>query len=693
MSDGKPADFKKAPKSKGGLPGALLSSESSSSGDLSPKRYGARKGNPAGNLTKKMGVPPPPAAKDSIFGAAFRGNVSDDPLPKPAWSSADPLLSVDTHPAAMQRVKSAVIVRRPSTKPAKAPHPASMELRPSDYQVLDRSTSKAGESKAGARGPSQRPSSKFAAKEMGKREPGPFKPSEAPKGEQKPSRAPTSKLQGQGVKHSSSAKGGATQRPAEEEDPSSDDAWGESFPMPRERDEVRRAPVPKKNMVDGKVEDTESSSAEKLKTLHKQAPKPPTERAPPEDEGNVTAWSDDSGAVSRKRQLSSSAVDAHTALAGHESVRELEGQLARSNTRVVKLENMLKDATRRHEEELERERSQHRESLQKEVERARVELEAAVERSRKEADARAESRVREEKAKMEEIKKEALASQNNMKMHCAASVRELKEQVASLEQQLKTKAEDFEKERRVLLKSFEDKRKGDVEAQERKSQALQDEVKHKESELAEQQKRIQALTNSVQTLTTSLAQMKELNDVSRTATQALEEKSKTQAAYIQTLMKREENMKSQAAKLMPIKEAKRLAFRALLKGRAVEMISRACVSTDAGLWNKAWAFQQLVDLIGGPRGSEEKRQDAIESRLMQFRKEQMFLMAENERLMAKVRISRILLIQSTGEKPNNVITIRICCLLAAYSGSTAAARGSQPPAKQGELVSDCIFEN
>ncbi|KAL8272867.1 hypothetical protein Esti_003176 [Eimeria stiedai] len=301
----------------------------------------------------------------------------------------------------------------------------------------------------------------------------------------------------------------------------------------------------------------------------------------------------------------------------------------------ARVETRAKETTARHKEELERQRAQNR-ALAEEVQKARSERDTAIEQIRKEADARVEARAKENQAKIDEIKKEALACQNSTKMQCAASLRELKEQVASLEKQLKAKKEEFEDEKRLLKKSFDERRKSDIELQERKAQAHQEELKNKDSELLKQQSRVQALTSSVQTLTTSLAQMKELNDISRTATQALEEKSKTQAAYIKTLMKRDESLRSQAAKMMPIKEAKRLAFRALLKGRAVEMISRACMSTDAGLWNKAWAFQQFVDLIGRGRGSNEKRQDTIESRLMQFRKEQMFLMAENERLMAKV---------------------------------------------------------
>lgn len=428
----------------------------------------------------------------------------------------------------------------------------------------------------------------------------------------------------------------------------SSDAWNTK----RERDAFEKGPNEFLNMAGSPPSiqldtakfkaSTHRSDSGNSKVFSKQRPKLPSTRASLESKEDLSPWPDmASSSSSLQKRLLSGREGEHTNVGGqptddHGLGRDAEDRLSRLKKRVNDLESLVRELTKRHHDELDKERSQHRINLGEEINKVRADHAIAIEQVRKAADAKIESYAKQDQARIEEIKREALARQNSMKMHCEASVRDLKEQVASLEKQLKDKAEQFEKEKHSLLKSFENKRQNDIQAQERKALVHQDELKSKDAELLEQQSRVQALASSLQTLTTSLAQMKELNDVSRTATQALEEKAKTQTAYIKTLMKREDSMRSQAAKMMPIKEAKRLAFRALLKGRAVEMISRAFTSTDATLWNKAWAFQQLVYLIGGSRGSAENRQDAIESRLLQFRKEQMFLMAENERLMAKV---------------------------------------------------------
>ncbi|KAL8432547.1 hypothetical protein ACSSS7_004544 [Eimeria intestinalis] len=688
-------------KSKQRPPKLLLSSDSSSSIDSSEASLTTTKEQRAAPARVSSSLSQPAGAK--VISKGLNYEPSDERSKnfqsKPAWASADPLLSVDFQPAAPLRIKSAVIVRKSTGKDPTATHPqsASTEVRSKEYQQLSRSTSKAAASKVGGPDAPQAASGEEVPRGRSKgsvptREKSRL--AESPRSKRKESRG----LDDQRASPSTPSRSSVSSREAVAQslqEPVPGDAWATSLAneaakvlkrepskVPVSRAETQKSTGSRKPSSVGPV------PAKDPKVFAKQQPKLPTKRGGNADEEDESPWSDSLRSTSLQKpptkQPSSGAATHHKADARSSVSSDVfgahEGQLAGNAKQISELEALLKETTARHKEELERQRAQNR-ALAEEVLKARTERDTAVERIRKEADARVEACDKGNQAKIDEIKKEALARQNSTKMQCAASVRELKEQVASLEKQLKAKKEEFEDEKRLLKKSFDERRKSDIELQERKAQAHQEELKNKDSELLEHQNRMQALTSSVQTLTTSLAQMKELNDISRTATQALEEKSKTQAAYIKTLMKRDESLRSQAAKMMPIKEAKRLAFRALLKGRAVEMISRACMSTDAGLWNKAWAFQQFVDLIGGGRGSNENRQDTIESRLMQFRKEQMFLMAENERLMAKVAQLQQ---EGVNQKQNKAALLEQALMADAHRIETSTQRARDEAVKHTE---------
>ncbi|CDI73669.1 tola protein., putative [Eimeria praecox] len=627
----------KSPAKRGKLPLAPKDTNEgvSQRQDVTPKQP---------NGTSKR--PPPPPTVD-VLGSLF---IPGSPHLRPKDPSADrgltvedPLLAVHSAQPPVQRIKSAVITRSPTGKipEARDMKSASAELQKGLYQPLSRQASKRVASTPRETSFARKPSGLPVRSKQSISSRRKFEQAESPRaGKMLPPSPRPQGSDGGGKPFTRQRSGGGVQDAPTKvlQKANSEDAWTTL---------LRREASSRNNSGDGgsqgraqasKMEKRPSAAdppvTGKSQVLSKQQPKLPTGRL----EADATPWSDELSErqdVSKPQQktpkkLVSAGSDVHFSAGVRPSVdqsvvQDLEARLAKSNRRISELEARIAETNRHHGDELERLRLEHQAKLAEEARKFTSEREQAMEKLRKE-----------EQSKRDEFQKQALARQSSMKMRCDASVRELKEKIESLQNQLKTKAQEFERERTGLLKSFEDKRKHDLQAQENEAKTHQKELKNKESELMEQQGRVQALTASMQTLTTSLAQMKELNDLSRTATQALEEKAKTQAAFINTLMKREENLRAQAAKLMPIKEAKRLAFRALLKGRAVEMISRACMPTDASLWNKAWAFQQLVDLIGGACGSKERRQDAIESRLMQFRKEQMFLMAENERLMAKV---------------------------------------------------------
>ncbi|CDJ66724.1 tola protein., putative [Eimeria necatrix] len=647
----------------------LLSSDSSSSDDLTsavavpkgPLATPARRGPPpppskgtshapppakdgSAKAPKKPAKKSPPSPTVDLLGSLYVPGSPQNQSRGPADAALmveDPLLSIDSPSQAVKRIRSAVIARPPNAAVRKDSDAKSVptDVQREMYQPLSRAPSKQTAAK-----PSEHPIARKPTAGL------PIKTRGSVVGREKTERTEPSQAEKKATP-SAAARGGLQDTSAVVLQASaSGDAWtavARKNSLAKSKHSGKEASShvrTQANAAERRPPAAGSTAPPKSAILTKQQPKLPSGRGETEPGQDATAWSDmtfDSFAgvgeavQNTPRKAPQKALPAggsdtpfsssSTPKVDSSVMRDLEDRLAKSRRRISELEAQLADNSKRHEEDVERIRLQLRSKLAEEVRKVRSDREADIEKLKKE-----------EEEKREEIRKQALARQSSMKMRCDASVRELREKVGSLEQQLKAKTEEFEKEKATLMKSFEDKRKNDLQAQENEAKTHQRELKTKESELLEQQGRVQALTASMQTLTTSLAQMKELNDISRTATQALEEKAKTQAAFINTLMKREENLRAQAAKLMPIKEAKRLAFRALLKGRAVEMISRACMPTDTSLWNMAWAFQQLVDLIGGARGAKEKRQDAIESRLMQFRKEQMFLMAENERLMAKV---------------------------------------------------------
>lgn len=640
--------------------------------DMTPK-------NPNGPSKK----PPPPPPVDVLGSLLTPGSAHLRPTHSAVdrgLSIADPLLAVDSPRPAVQRLKSAVITRGPSGRNSEAHDvkSASAELQKGLYQPLSRQVSERVASTPREAQFARKPSALPVKSRQSITSRTKFGQAESPRAEKRLPSSPRPQVADDGGKPVTRQKSVAAELDISSkllQKANSEDAWTTLL--------RREASSRNNSKEDGAQDRAQASKTEKRPSvggppvtrkslvLSKQQPKLPTGRS----EADATPFADEISerqGTSKPQQkvpkkLVSAASDARVSPGVKPSVdqgvvQDLEGRLAKSNSRVRELEAQLTETNRHHSEELERLRLEHQVKLAEELQKVRSEREEALERLR-----------REERSKREEVQKQAIARQSSMKMRCDASVRELKEKVESLENQLKTKIQDFERERVGLMKSFEDKRKHDLQEQENEVKTHQKELKNKESELMEQQGRVQALTASMQTLTTSLAQMKELNDISRTATQALEEKAKTQAAFINTLMKREENLRAQAAKLMPIKEAKRLAFRALLKGRAVEMISRACMPTDTSLWNKAWAFQQLVDLIGGTCESKERRQDAIESRLMQFRKEQMFLMAENERLMAKVSLS-LSWPKSCTWYPQGVSVMDCICSMV-FTGCRTPARG------------------
>lgn len=375
----------------------------------------------------------------------------------------------------------------------------------------------------------------------------------------------------------------------------------------------------------------------------------------PDDAGDESAWGD-IGASKRRPNAppsrASSRVSAQPGkppaetgkmdqeeIADHaHALREAQAKLAKASLKIKELEEKCEYMANRTTEELQRQKSLVKAVYDDQIKRLQDEHQKALENERRQIEERHAAASKRGEMREEEVKKEALARQNSMKQRYEESLKEMRQKIQDLETRIRQKEEGTTRERKKIQEELEVKFKKKSQAQDKECEKYRSEIQKKETEVKECQDKIQSLTSSIQTLTNSLAQMKELSDVSRSALEAMESKSKTNAMYLKSLVKKEEALRGQLATMMPVREAKRLAFRALLKGRAIEMISRVCMAADANIWNKAWAFQQLVYLIEGGNLAEEKRNDAIESRLMQFRKEQMFLMAENERLMTLVRL-------------------------------------------------------
>ncbi|KFG63717.1 putative tola protein [Toxoplasma gondii RUB] len=237
-----------------------------------------------------------------------------------------------------------------------------------------------------------------------------------------------------------------------------------------------------------------------------------------------------------------------------------------------------------------------------------------------------------------EMRREIAARENSLNMESAARLREIQKRVSNIEAYYRSKLEAQVEEKRAANQARERLEREVASLREQHKRDIAETSRVREREAAKSEHKLQSMTETIQSLTTSVAQLQEISDVSRSALQAMEERNKLAAAKIEIMSKKEADREKEMRKLMPTREAKRLAFRALQKGRAVEMIFHIIAHANNAVLDKAWALAKMTEVLGGSSSSlvYGRGRDPVEDRLMQFRKEQMFLMTENERLMNEV---------------------------------------------------------
>ncbi|PHJ18489.1 tola protein [Cystoisospora suis] len=235
-----------------------------------------------------------------------------------------------------------------------------------------------------------------------------------------------------------------------------------------------------------------------------------------------------------------------------------------------------------------------------------------------------------------ELKKQFAAKESAMQAQSAARIREAQQRLEDLEKDVKEKMAQRAQERAQLEKEKEALKKQLGELREKHRNDISENLQERQRASEKSEEKIQSLTETIQALTTSVAQLQELSDVSRSALQAMEEKNKLATAKLEIMSRKDADLEKEMRRMMPTREAKRLAFRALQKGRAVEMFFQVISKASSTVLDKAWAMSKMAEVLGPPRDRSAAASRPFEDRLMQFRKEQMFLMAENERLMGEV---------------------------------------------------------
>ncbi|CBZ53398.1 putative tola protein [Neospora caninum Liverpool] len=253
-------------------------------------------------------------------------------------------------------------------------------------------------------------------------------------------------------------------------------------------------------------------------------------------------------------------------------------------------------------------------------------------------------------AEKNELRKEIAARENSLNVQSAARLREIQKRISDMEAYYRNKLDVQAEEKREANQARERLEREIASLREQHRRDLAETSRARERDAAKSEHKLQSMTETIQSLTTSVAQLQEISDVSRSALQAMEERNKLAAAKIEIMSKKEAEREKEMRKLMPTREAKRLAFRALQKGRAVEMIFHVIEHASNTVLDKAWALAKMSEVVGGSSSNLlfTRGRDPIEERLLQFRKEQMFLMTENERLMSEVSRLQEIVAQNKG---------------------------------------------
>ncbi|PFH38629.1 hypothetical protein BESB_009710 [Besnoitia besnoiti] len=221
----------------------------------------------------------------------------------------------------------------------------------------------------------------------------------------------------------------------------------------------------------------------------------------------------------------------------------------------------------------------------KQLEESRDELQRKLQETRSEAE-----------AEISELRKELAAKESALSVQNAARLHEAQQRVDDMERDLQNKIQRHADEKREAERARErlEKEIDDMRVQHKRD--LAETARERQREVEKSEHKLQSMTDTIQSLSTSVAQLQEISDVSRSALQAMEERNKLVTAKLELLTKKDAEREKEMRKMMPTREAKRLAFRALQKGRAVEMIFHALSHANNTLFDKAWALAKMVEV-------------------------------------------------------------------------------------------------
>eukprot|EP00820_Chromera_velia_P003019 Cvel_16427.t1-p1 / transcript=Cvel_16427.t1 / gene=Cvel_16427 / organism=Chromera_velia_CCMP2878 / gene_product=hypothetical protein / transcript_product=hypothetical protein / location=Cvel_scaffold1266:1-2801(-) / protein_length=415 / sequence_SO=supercontig / SO=protein_coding / is_pseudo=false len=135
----------------------------------------------------------------------------------------------------------------------------------------------------------------------------------------------------------------------------------------------------------------------------------------------------------------------------------------------------------------------------------------------------------------------------------------------------------------------------------------------------------------------SITRLRDVLEQSNAAMLKIEKEADERAKIIAEL-------EDEKGRMIEVKQARKLAYKALQKGRALQLLGNVSKHTTLHLYFKRLAWERLILASYGPEGVKRMKRRmeglgppvATDAQLMHLRKEQIFLINENQKLMEKV---------------------------------------------------------
>ncbi|KAF8821086.1 hypothetical protein IE077_002485 [Cardiosporidium cionae] len=149
------------------------------------------------------------------------------------------------------------------------------------------------------------------------------------------------------------------------------------------------------------------------------------------------------------------------------------------------------------------------------------------------------------------------------------------------------------------------------------------------TEVHEAHAKMRIMSCTIKNISENVANLKNLYDASKLVNLEMQNRQSDFSNKIRALQLKAREVERQLQKSIPISTAKQVALNAMQKGRAIESLARIWSAITANSVFKRHAFSQL-------RNGKCSSTPFVESGLYSLRKEQLYLINENERLLSQV---------------------------------------------------------